>query len=81
MDEIEAGQVWRHKKRGSVYEIVSATASIQCSADVHIQSYEDEDWIAYKPYGAGSGGMLYFRMKEEFLDGRFERCPQDTPHD
>jgi hypothetical protein len=69
--DIQVGQIWRHKKRDSIYEIVSTTASMQCASDPHLESYEDEDWIAYKPYGAGSGGILYFRLKEEFLDGRF----------
>lgn len=73
MSEIEVGQKWRHGKRGSVYEIVHTAASIQCSADAHVQSYEDEDWIAYRPV---IGHALHFRMREEFLDGRFVRVPE-----
>lgn len=75
MTEIETGQRWRHKKRGSIYEIVHTAASIQCASDAHVQGYEDEDWIAYSPFGAGVGGLLYFRLKAEFLDGRFELVP------
>lgn len=72
MSEIESGQKWRHKKRGGVYEIVHTCASIQCATDLGVQAYEDEDWVAYRPV---DGHSLYFRMREEFLDGRFEIVP------
>jgi hypothetical protein len=70
MSEIEVGQKWQHKKRGSIYEIVHTTASIQCTSDLAVQAYEDEDWIAYRPI---AGHALHFRLREEFLDGRFEK--------
>lgn len=72
MTEIEVGQKWRHKKRGSEYEIVATDASIQIASigDDEMQSMlEDEDWIAYRPI---NGHKLIFRMREEFLDGRLD---------
>jgi hypothetical protein len=70
---IESGQQWRHKKRGSVYEIVATDAMIQITSigDDEMQDMlEDEEWIAYRPI---DGHKLFFRMREEFLDGRFEQ--------
>lgn len=31
-------------------------------------SLEDEPWVAYRPV---NGYRLFFRLQEEFLDGRF----------
>lgn len=75
MSQIETGQKWRHKKRGSTYEIVAVDAAIQISTrefEEPAALLEDEDWIAYRPV---DGYRLYFRMREEFLDGRFELVP------
>ncbi len=72
MTDIQVGQKWRHKKRGTLYEIVCTAAFIQCATDPHVESYEDEDWVAYHPVGLSPAVALHFRMKEEFLDGRFE---------
>jgi hypothetical protein len=71
-DAIAIGQHWQHKKRGSVYEIVDTDAAIQISALTADKSamLEAQDWIAYRNI---AGGKLVFRMREEFLDGRFER--------
>jgi hypothetical protein len=70
MSDIEVGQVWRHKKRLSVYEIVAHSALIQCSTFPDVEAAVGEVlWVAYR--GMGSG-MMYFRPKAEFLDGRFE---------
>lgn len=72
---IAVGQQWRHKKRGGLYEIVAIDAAIQITTmgDDEMQFVlEDEDWIAYRPV---DGHKLYFRMREEFLDGRFEQLP------
>lgn len=79
--EIKRGQHWRHKKRGTVYEIVNTEAMAQCSQGGEGSSpdmnslvglIEDEPWVAYHPVGLSPAVALYFRMKEEFLDGRFE---------
>lgn len=77
MSEIESGQKWKHKKRGTFYEIVATDAAIQITSigDDEMQDMlEDEAWIAYR---AVDGHRLYFRMREEFLDGRFERVDGD----
>lgn len=80
MSESLRGTRWRHKKRGSVYEIVDDDASIQVSLMVGEHTggisasaaewLEEEIWFAYRPV---NGHKLFFRMREEFLDGRFER--------
>lgn len=67
------GSVWRHKKRGGIYEIVDNDAAVQISnslfTDVAV-ALEEERWVAYRPV---NGHRLFFRMAEEFLDGRFEK--------
>jgi hypothetical protein len=71
--DIAVGQQWKHKKRGGIYEIVAIDAAIQITSigdDEMQQMLEDEDWIAYR---AVDGYKLFFRMREEFLDGRFEQ--------
>jgi NAD(P)H-dependent FMN reductase len=76
MSEIEPGQKWRHKKRGSVYEIVAIDGSIQVAsldgdvAEMIAAMLEEQDWIVYRPV---DGYKLHFRMSGEFLDGRFEQ--------
>jgi hypothetical protein len=72
MSDIENGQKWRHRRRGSIYEIVDSDASIQvASLGSELEDQlEGEIWIAYRPV---NGHKLFFRMREEFLDGRFEQ--------
>jgi hypothetical protein len=80
--EIKVGQKWRHKKRDAVYIVVSTTASIQCSTyedNPIIAALEDEDWVAYQPVKAPIPENLYFRLREEFLDGRFELVEDVQP--
>ncbi|TWA89557.1 hypothetical protein [Bradyrhizobium stylosanthis] len=75
MTQIQTGQIWRHKKRGHLYEIVAIDAMIQLSSigdDEVAEVLEGEDWIAYRPV---DGYRLFFRMRDEFLDGRFEHSP------
>lgn len=73
MSEIETGQKWRHKKRGSEYEIVATDAALQISCKGEDYGWlEDEDFVVYRPV---NGHRLFFRMREEFLDGRFELVP------
>lgn len=69
MNEIAVGELWRHKKRGSTYKIIEIDAVIQC-ADLEVQKYEGEDWVAYQHE---QGGRMFFRLRQEFLDGRFEK--------
>lgn len=79
MSESLRGTIWKHKKRGGVYEIVDDDASIQVSSigdDEVAAVFEDEVWFAYRPV---DGHKLYFRMGNEFLDGRFERVAAPSP--
>jgi len=68
---IEVGQKWRHKTRQTVYEIVSTTASLQCATAPDFEAaFEDDVWIVYRNVATLADSV---RLKEEFLDGRFER--------
>lgn len=75
MAEIEVGQLWRHKKIRSVYVVEHTDAKVQIStisnqaAEAIGLDLEAQSWIAYR----SSGGDLFFRMRAEFLDGRFEK--------
>ena len=70
-DEIEAGQLWRHKKRGTLYEIITANAGLQCSAAPNFEEmFEDDGFVVYRSIKAGS---YHIRPAPEFVDGRFER--------
>lgn len=70
---IKPGQHWRHKKRGGVYNIIDVNARIQVSSieGPAAASLEDMTWVAYRDV-RGAPFPLVFRIKEEFLDGRFE---------
>lgn len=63
--------LWRHKKRGTTYEILHDRAVLQCSSE---QKFEDmfsqEVWTVYRDIHSGS---VYLRPTKEFLDGRFEK--------
>jgi len=68
---IEPGQLWRHVERKTVYGILAVSAKCQCSSvdSMLVQQFlEASEWIAYS-----DGITLYFRMRDEFLSGRFER--------
>lgn len=66
----ERGSHWRHKKRGTVYEIVDAYASLQCSAAPEFeQMFEDDHWTIYRNVATGA---VWMRPTPEFIDGRFE---------
>lgn len=63
--------IWRHKKRGTTYEIVTDSAFLQCSAAPEFErAFEDDAWTVYRSLQTGA---VYIRPTEEFLDGRFER--------
>lgn len=67
---------WRHKKRGTVYEIVSTTASLQCSCAPEVEAtFEDDTFTVYRNVKTGA---VYVRPTEEFMDGRFERLPHEA---
>lgn len=58
-------QVWRHKKRGTIYNIVGI-AELQVSA--RRRPAEGDRIVIY----VGSDGKMWARSETEFLDGRFE---------
>lgn len=62
----ERGEVerYRHKKRGTVYEVIGE-AELQCAT--HDPS-EGDELVIYR----GDDGKLWARMRDEFHDGRFE---------
>jgi len=62
---------WRHKKRGTIYDVLTDSASLQCSAAPEFEEmFDDHDWTVYRSIATGA---IYIRPTEEFLDGRFER--------
>ena len=59
---------WRHLKRGTTYEEIGR-ARLQASTCL---PDEGDVLIIYR----GDDGKLWAREENEFLDGRFERVPQ-----
>lgn len=65
---------WRHKKRGTVYEIVTFGASLQCSAAPDFEAqFDDGTWTVYRNVKTNA---IYVRPTEEFRDGRFEELSE-----
>jgi hypothetical protein len=68
------GTKWRHKRRGMVYEVLFDRAFIQCSAAPEVEErFDGDSWIIYQNVNTKA---VYFRPREEFADGRFERLPE-----
>jgi hypothetical protein len=68
--QIGTGQIWRHRRRNSYYEIMSVDAAMQCSSFGSVgEKMEALHFIAYR---AVNDFKLFFRPRDEFLDGRFE---------
>lgn len=72
----EEGEVrYRHKKRGTIYEVLSHHASLQCSSSPDLEAlFEDEEWTVYKNV---ESWHLYVRPTAEFKDGRYEELPDE----
>lgn len=67
----EVGTRWRHKKLGTEYEIITETASMQCSAAPGFEcQFEDDHWTVYRSVRTGA---MWVRPTAEFMDGRFEK--------
>lgn len=64
-------QIWRHKKRGTKYQILTDSASLQCSAAPEFEKLFDED--CFTVYQNVETGAVYVRPTPEFFDGRFEK--------
>ena len=73
MTELEIGQLWRHRKRGSSYRVIALNARIQC-AQVN-PAIEEMDCVVYQSVFHGTQNY-YVRPVAEFLDGRFERVEE-----
>lgn len=70
---------WRHKVRGLVYEVLTHSASLQCSSAPEIeQRFDGAGGLTV--YRNVKTGMIWVRPTPEFLDGRFERVGEPT-HD
>jgi len=65
------GEQWRHKKRGTVYEVVTHDASLQFASAPEIEETCDD--LTFTVYRSLDTGAMYVRPTEEFMDGRFER--------
>lgn len=70
------GEQWRHKTRGTTYEVVTHSASLQCSAAPDFEEMFDDD--TFTVYRSLDTGAMYVRPTPEFMDGRFERMNEDS---
>ena len=61
---------YRHKKRGTIYEVLTDVASLQCSGSPEMELYFEEDYFTI--YKSVDTGAMYVRPTAEFQDGRFE---------
>jgi hypothetical protein len=61
---------YRHKKRGGEYEIITDSASLQCSAAPEFEKLFGED--CFTVYQNIATGAVHVRPTPEFFDGRFE---------
>lgn len=63
--------LWRHKKRGTVYTIEANDALLQCSTHPEIEDrFGGLKWTVYRDVATNK---TYIRLTSEFNDGRFER--------
>lgn len=66
--------IWRHKKRGTTYEILHDNAFMQCATDPNFESaFEDDAWVVYRNTHTQA---VYVRLYKEFHDGRFEQVEE-----
>lgn len=72
-----ANPLWRHKKRGTIYEILSDVALLQCSTWPEFEAMAEHQ--AFTVYRDTNTGAIYVRLTVEFLDGRFEKLPASGP--
>ena len=63
-EQLDHAFLWKHKKRGGIYQVLGV-GELQSS---NLPNIEGVELVAYK----GTDGKLWFRPKQEFLDGRYE---------
>ena len=71
------GTTWRHKKRGTTYEIIGE-GIMNVADDVLTfkkSPLDGQPVVIYR----GRNGAIYVRCFHEFMDGRFERLEQPAP--
>jgi hypothetical protein len=62
--------LWRHKKRGTLHELIADNVVLQCSTASEFEDrFKDEGWTIYRSL---DNGTICMRPTKEFLDGRFE---------
>lgn len=62
--------IWRHKKRGTTYRVLTYVASLQCASAQEVEAmFEDDSFVVYQNTETGA---IYVRPYPEFTDGRFE---------
>jgi hypothetical protein len=65
--------VYRHKRRGAIYEVLHDNACLECSAAPEFEKMFDEDhFVVYRSIHSAA---VYVRPYPEFHDGRFEAIP------
>lgn len=58
--------IWRHKKRGTSYTILA-------EGELHSAEFSVLNGSTLVAYRDVDSGKVWFRPKDEFFDGRFER--------
>ncbi len=57
---------WKHRKRGTAYDVLTSTAAAQCATG----PINEGDYVTVYQ---GDDGNWWVRRTDEFQDGRFER--------
>jgi hypothetical protein len=63
-------KLYTHNKRGGLYEIITASAHLQCSTEPRFEEqFNDQPWVVYRNVQTGG---VYLRLNAEFFsDNRF----------
>jgi hypothetical protein len=61
--------LYRHKKRGTAFRVLSSDARLKCSTDREVGSAADRMFTVYQSLETDK---IYIRLTSEFMDGRFE---------